>query len=169
MLNVLDNSFVTTVEVAKKKRTVVECSTFKDVIALASAAKDDYTTLRISATYEGAFTIVRMCPDDDKTEMIFQTYATTDGEDPRAIVEMYKRSKNHKCAMRHVKYAFSMVCAFADSFVTMEHEKRETLFNYLVDTPLNEERLFHEELVECAWQPMLVRNCLDERDLEHWR
>jgi hypothetical protein len=167
LLKFVEREYVTVIETTTKKTTVDDCYTYKKIVKMVGAVSEEYTSLKISVAYDDVFTLVRLCPDGDKTELIFQTFSNID-DYIRPVVEFYKVVKNHRCALRHVNKALSMVCALEDSHVVIEHENKKMQFDRF-DVQCPSDRTFHDELVETAWCPALMRNCIDENELDRWK
>jgi hypothetical protein len=172
MFDVLNNSFVTQITSLLSSSSLITCMSSSDIIRLLGREKnDEYTKLVITATYEDAFTSVRIVPVDDKRDVLFQSFVLMN-DNVVPIIEMFKTVKNHKCAMTHVKRAFRISFPFHESFVTVTRERGARLFDYLTDTPqCYDKGLVHDELVEAAYHPDRLQNVLDENDdlFDRWQ
>ena len=148
-------------------RTRVDVSTpmtSRDIIRTLNKETDGYTELHIVATYDDAISKVIVVPEDNKYSFSFSTFSMGLDADAPAIVETYKSVKNHKCAIKHINDIFRLTLPFEDSFLTIERKEKSTIFEYLCPGPAYIPRPFHEELLVVAWQPDLMKNCIDEHD-----
>lgn len=148
-------------------RTRVDVSTpmkSRDIIRTLNKETDGYTELDITATYDDAISKAIITPEDNKYSFSFSTFSMGLDADAPPIVETYKSVKNHKCAIKHINDIFRITLPFEDSFLTIERKERSTIFEYLRAGPAYIPRPFHEELLMVAWQPSMMKNCIDEHD-----
>jgi hypothetical protein len=164
MLQCIENTRVASIH-AKKTRVLTNmCRTSKEINRFLGTVTDEYTRLRVDVTHPGGIlTCIQITKDQGMYHVLFQT-----GVGIVPVVDVYKRVRSHKTSLGWIRRTMSTVCPFLESFVTIRVIHEETLFDRCSDMPAYEERPFHEELLEIAWHPTMMRNCLDERDLDAW-
>jgi len=164
MLEMLTKCIVMTISVALTRVDVHTPLSYRDIIRTLNKEKDGYTELLITATYDDAISKVKIVPEDGKYYFSFVTFCLGLDDDAPPIIETFKGVKNHKCAIKHVNDIFRITLPFEDSFLTIERKEKSTIFEYLCGGPAYVPRIFHDELLAVAWQPLMMKNCIDEND-----
>lgn len=164
MFEMLSETNTFTITATRTRVDVSTPMTSRDIIRTLNKETDGYTELNISATYGDAISKVIVVPEDNKYSFCFSTFSLGLDADAPAIVDSYKIVKNHKCAIKHINDIFRITLPFEDSLLTIERKEKSTIFEYLRPGPAYIPRPFHEELLVVAWQPDLMKNCIDEHD-----
>jgi len=164
MLDMLSKCIVMTISVTLTRVDVHTPLTYRGIIRTLNKEKDGYTRLRITATYDDAISKVKICPEDGKYYFSFATFSMGLDDDAPPIIESFKGVKSHKCAIKHINDIFRISLPFEDSFLTIERIDKSMLFEYLCEGPAYVPRPFHDELLAVAWQPGMMKNCIDEHD-----
>ncbi|AGE56194.1 hypothetical protein PBCVNEJV1_141R [Paramecium bursaria Chlorella virus NE-JV-1] len=170
MLVMLDewNVVNITIEVVDTKVSTPIMS--RDIIRTIRRVEDGYSELLFTATYEDALSKVHVrTQEDGKYNFRFCTFCMGIRDAAPPIVETYKVVKNHECAIKHISDIFRLTLPFEDSFLTVERKETVIIFEYSPLNTIYKPRIFHEELLAVAWQPALMKNCMDEHELcDRW-
>lgn len=140
----------------------VPCHSSRDINYVLSKEKDDdYTRFHVIVQYDDACTDVLVRPlTDGRRQVTFQF--GNDGEVP--VAEFYKVTKNHACALKHVKNAIAILLPTDESFLSIRKSREDVLYDIMSDYRTCRPKSYLDELVETAWHPTNLRNVLDEND-----
>jgi hypothetical protein len=165
LMQSIQDMSVTRVETSRVKKVEMTCVSSKDFTRFLNLIEDAFTHAYVTIVYEHGYSIVKI-NKDAKYTTTFNAYVSTDIE---PVFGTVRRSSTYASCLEYIKRL--VIYPRSKSFAKCVADTNVVLYDRFRDAPVchvSHENLL-ENLLEVAWHPSRLKNCLDERELDNIR